>query len=226
MSNQRTTANAKRHEYYCSREWGLKKEAVHERSGGTCERCNKNEGAAVHHKTYARLYNENLEDLIHLCEECHGFTHGKTHFDPAAPEPSKVYYKNNVKLDAEHYSGELTLLCPHCSFEYLHQNRVVVYEREEDKNTIVTIVENVGSYGRCTNTIPKPKSVDNPSSRRHGVEIQFYCEGCSAISSLRFAQHKGVTKVDWKITTNARKDDDDNEAAAFRLDELLADVDK
>jgi hypothetical protein len=83
MSTQRSAANEKRQAYYCSREWGLKKEAVHKRSGGTCERCYVNEGQAVHHKTYVRLYNEPLEDLIHLCDACHSFTHGKSHFDPA-----------------------------------------------------------------------------------------------------------------------------------------------
>lgn len=109
MSDVRINANEKRQAYYCSREWGLKKEAVHERSGGICERCKKNEGDAVHHKTYARLYNENLEDLVHLCEECHSFTHGKTHFDPAVVKlkPVRVYLAGPVVNDNNKYTIDL-----------------------------------------------------------------------------------------------------------------------
>lgn len=71
----------KRQAYYCSREWGLKKEAVHQRSGGVCERCHKNPGEAVHHKTYIRLFNELLTDLWHLCSDCHDFVHGRGDVD-------------------------------------------------------------------------------------------------------------------------------------------------
>jgi hypothetical protein len=76
------SANERRQAYYCSREWGLKREAVHRRSGGICERCKRNPGAAVHHLTYARLFNEPLEDLWHLCHECHDFIHGRGDVDP------------------------------------------------------------------------------------------------------------------------------------------------
>src|SRR5262245_4611509 len=85
--------------YLASREWGLLREAVKERSGGICERCNKNGGTAVHHVTYARLYCERLEDLIHLCDECHDFLHGRSDFDPAAPNGREfvtVYYYNTT----------------------------------------------------------------------------------------------------------------------------------
>jgi hypothetical protein len=72
--------------YLCSREWDLKRESVIARSGGLCERCRHNEGTAVHHKTYARIYNERLTDLIHLCNDCHDFVHGRGHDDPVEVE--------------------------------------------------------------------------------------------------------------------------------------------
>jgi hypothetical protein len=75
-------ASEKYQAYLCSREWGLKREAVIERSGGICERCKRNDGDAVHHKTYKRIYNEPLTDLIYLCEACHDFTHGRADDDP------------------------------------------------------------------------------------------------------------------------------------------------
>jgi len=70
--------------YLCSREWAEKREAVRERAGNRCERCRVLPMDACHHLTYERKYNERLEDLAAVCEMCHGFTHGKSEFDPAA----------------------------------------------------------------------------------------------------------------------------------------------
>lgn len=68
--------------YLASREWGILKEAIRERSGGTCERCCLYPMDHVHHLTYARKYAELLEDLQALCLPCHNFTHAKSNFDP------------------------------------------------------------------------------------------------------------------------------------------------
>lgn len=70
--------------YLCSREWGVKKEAVRKRAGGICERCNANQMDHVHHLTYARKYQEELGDLRALCKPCHDFAHGRASYDPAA----------------------------------------------------------------------------------------------------------------------------------------------
>lgn len=74
--------NAKRQAYYCSHDWGLKKNAVKERSLGICERCKRNRAENVHHKTYERLYQERLDDLWHLCRGCHEYVHGNSNYDP------------------------------------------------------------------------------------------------------------------------------------------------
>ena len=68
-------ADADYQKYLCSREWGLKREAVHRRANGICERCNWQTGTAVHHLTYIRKYNEELSDLQLLCGDCHNFIH-------------------------------------------------------------------------------------------------------------------------------------------------------
>lgn len=68
--------------YLCSREWGLLRKSVNERSGGVCERCFWQPAYAVHHKTYKRKYHEHLSDLVHLCEACHDYTHGHGSIDP------------------------------------------------------------------------------------------------------------------------------------------------
>ncbi len=70
--------------YLASREWAVKKQAVHERAGGLCERCRRHPIAAVHHLTYIRKYNEDLMDLQAICRGCHDFVHAKSNTDPAA----------------------------------------------------------------------------------------------------------------------------------------------
>jgi len=70
--------------YLCSREWAEKREAVRERAGNRCERCELLPMDACHHLTYERKYNENLEDLQSTCTPCHEFTHGKSSHDPVA----------------------------------------------------------------------------------------------------------------------------------------------
>src|SRR5262249_12664569 len=100
------TGSEKRYAYLASREWGLLREAIKERSGGICERCHKNWGTAVHHLTYARLYCERLEDLIHLCDECHDFHHGRSNFDPAAPTPTLTPTRINAEERARQIREE------------------------------------------------------------------------------------------------------------------------
>lgn len=68
--------------YLCSREWAERREAVRERSGDICERCEVLPQDAVHHLTYENKYDEPLKDLQAICTPCHEFTHGKSEFDP------------------------------------------------------------------------------------------------------------------------------------------------
>jgi hypothetical protein len=68
--------------YLCSREWSLKKRQVKSRCNGVCERCKDNLMQHVHHLTYARKYNEKLDDLQGVCKACHDFIHGISDFDP------------------------------------------------------------------------------------------------------------------------------------------------
>jgi hypothetical protein len=84
--------------YMCSREWSVLKEAVRERAHGKCERCRVLPIDATHHLTYARKYNEHLEDLQGNCNHCHNFTHGKSEFDPKA-NAAVISYMNGCKAD-------------------------------------------------------------------------------------------------------------------------------
>jgi hypothetical protein len=100
------TGREKYQAYLASREWGLLREAVKERSGGICERCHKNESTAVHHLTYARVCRERLEDLVDLCDDCHDFSHGRSDFDPAAPTPPPEERARRIREEAARIEAE------------------------------------------------------------------------------------------------------------------------
>ena len=63
--------------YLCSREWSEKRTAGRRRARGFCERCKRHKMAAVHHLTYARIYDEQPDDLQAVCFKCHEFIHGR-----------------------------------------------------------------------------------------------------------------------------------------------------
>jgi hypothetical protein len=86
------------------------------------------------------------------------------------------------------------LLCPNCGFDYLHHVRVEVFERKEDEQKGVHV-----SVANGTAVIDQQLN-GNPSSRRHGLRIEFSCEGCSTRPVLTIAQDKGQTHVDFTIT--------------------------
>lgn len=81
--------------YLCSPEWGKLRSIVAERSDGICERCKSNPATAVHHLTYIRKYAELPEDLLHVCQGCHDFTHGKSKLDPKPRR--KIYLGGKVE---------------------------------------------------------------------------------------------------------------------------------
>jgi hypothetical protein len=92
------------------------------------------------------------------------------------------------------------LLCPFCGGNYLHQGRTSVFERgEDDEECALTVVEDF-----VTTVNPKASNKGNPSTRRHGMTVEFGCEfsgshpNPEAAIVLCIAQHKGVTEVYWQ----------------------------
>jgi hypothetical protein len=84
------------------------------------------------------------------------------------------------------------LLCPACGGGNLHHNEVKVFCRPEDA---AEVTETTVSDHGCT--VAKTDGAFNPSDRRDGVTIQFWCEECPARPVLGFAQHKGASLVSW-----------------------------
>jgi hypothetical protein len=109
-------------------------------------------------------------------------------------------YSNNI---AVRMGGgtEADLLCPRCQSPNLHHSKVVAFNRaEDDANLIVTTIEGKRTV---TEELPSDKS-SNPSSRRDGLSIRFWCESCGGqsddeIIELIIAQHKGFTEIGWRF---------------------------
>lgn len=81
------------------------------------------------------------------------------------------------------FDAALTLLsCPNCGHNNTHHTVVDVYDRSEDRYESRT---RVGDDAM--------KAIGNPSSRRNGLNIGFYCEQCPQRFWLRLEQHKGET---------------------------------
>lgn len=84
------------------------------------------------------------------------------------------------------------LLCSSCGSNNLHHDKVEVFERGEDALQGLHVVIQDGK------TVVDNELKNNPSSRRHGLKITFWCEGCKETSVLSVSQHKGVSLVDFQ----------------------------
>ncbi|NKD15262.1 MULTISPECIES: hypothetical protein [Aeromonas] len=85
------------------------------------------------------------------------------------------------------YNGEL--ICPSCGFDYLHHDKVEVFECGEDAEHGVHVTISDGKAVMDTSL------AGNPSARRHGLSVHFWCEGCDAKPVLSISQHKGNTQM-------------------------------
>jgi len=63
--------------YLKTSEWKAKRDQSLERDGYRCRACNSSEKLHVHHRTYARRGNEDINDLTTLCQSCHEHFHKK-----------------------------------------------------------------------------------------------------------------------------------------------------
>jgi hypothetical protein len=98
------------------------------------------------------------------------------------------------KFFGPHKWGE-AITCPNCGGDNLHHSPVTVFDRREDApDTIVTEVEN----GRAAMRVTPSNQTRNPSSRRDGLAMSFWCETCPAKSEMTLEQHKGATFMGWQ----------------------------
>lgn len=96
------------------------------------------------------------------------------------------------------------LLCPQCKSNNLHQGTVTVFNRDEDgKHTQVTCVQKDDD---ASTVLITDETTSNPSPRRNGMLIEFWCEHCFEVQEgdeihdklvLAVYQHKGLTLIEW-----------------------------
>lgn len=66
-------------DYLQSHEWKMKAQQKRNQEGNRCQLCNANKTMLhVHHRTYQNLYNEEMSDLVVLCDKCHKKFHDKS----------------------------------------------------------------------------------------------------------------------------------------------------
>jgi len=73
--NYRNSKKGKYDDYIISEKWRSIRKRILERDDYLCQHCKTCNATEVHHITYDNLFNENLEDLISLCNACHKMEH-------------------------------------------------------------------------------------------------------------------------------------------------------
>jgi hypothetical protein len=71
-----------------------------------------------------------------------------------------------------------------------------VYCRREDAPTVHKIVVRDGFAAISKE---ENNTSGNPSRRRDGLAVRFWCEQCGSVSELTIAQIKGASFVGWRI---------------------------
>jgi predicted RNA-binding Zn-ribbon protein involved in translation (DUF1610 family) len=105
-------------------------------------------------------------------------------------------FLTSKEIKTEDLGGAADLLCPRCGADYLHHVAVTVYDRREDAPTVVE----TRISGSIISINASSSGDNNPSRRRDGLAIDFYCEGCGdAPIQLCIAQHKGATEIGWRF---------------------------
>lgn len=62
-------------QYLLTPEWRARAERAKARAGWRCQFCNSSKNLEAHHRTYERRGTELDEDLVALCDRCHGDLH-------------------------------------------------------------------------------------------------------------------------------------------------------
>jgi len=87
-----------------------------------------------------------------------------------------------------------SLICPICEGDNLHQQAVAFYDHTPTGNRGFFITPDI--EGVEHNSLHA--DLFNPSSRRQGMRVSFWCEHCRETPDLLVVQHKGTTYLGWE----------------------------
>lgn len=65
------------YDYLNSKHWKKTRKNFLNKYGWQCKKCGRSQGVLVHHKNYNSVFNEDFNDLLPLCRDCHDKEHGK-----------------------------------------------------------------------------------------------------------------------------------------------------
>ncbi len=85
--------------YIQSEQWHARRRARLDFARRRCEICNRSENLEVHHRTYERLGNEELEDLLVVCSRCHDTFHHRLALHSPAPAPDGAPVPGGLDID-------------------------------------------------------------------------------------------------------------------------------
>ena len=89
-------------DYLLTDHWLSVRQAALKRSGGQCQLCRSQTRLEVHHNTYDNFGNEQAEDLIVLCHDCHAKHHDK---QPPAALAESGRQSEEIRLDDQTVSA-------------------------------------------------------------------------------------------------------------------------
>ena len=99
------------------------------------------------------------------------------------------------EIQTEDYGGDFSLLCPRCGDGFIHHGQVAVFSRPKEEGPVS--LTRVASDGLVV--VGEKAIACNPSSRRDGIAIGFWCESCGEDDfELTIEQHKGNTFIQWR----------------------------
>lgn len=92
-------AQERYHEYLKSDYWKEVAYQVKKRAGFKCQLCNSQLDLVAHHRCYDHRGDElnHLDDLVCICQRCHGTFHGKEPAKVAAPIPAPTLHMGLTK---------------------------------------------------------------------------------------------------------------------------------
>ena len=102
--------------------------------------------------------------------------------------------ENQISVD-----DNLAVKCNNCGGFCLHHFRTEVYNRDSEDECFGTMSITDDAPPECVKDMKFETSFsNNPSPRRNGIRIYFYCEWCPKVSVLDIIQHKGSTYIEWE----------------------------
>ena len=116
---------------------------------------------------------------------------------------SETMLKTTPDIVIKQHGETANLPCPRCGNDYLHHRGVTSFDRSEDAETVLRTTMEVG---KTTVQLVAQADSGNPSIRRDGLVIQFWCEHCGggddgkSVIELTLAQHRGATEIAWRFT--------------------------